>query len=162
MTTAPNNEAFLKLGNETLDSLKLPENSDKLTGILLGHVVDGAVMSSDLSNGQVVTPLNEDYRITVTEGAGVGTNGIELNTDQNSDIDVIAVDIMACNGVIHVIDQVLLPPSDEPGCPDNPGSIVDVALGAAPEFSILVDLVVRAGLDTVLSNLAIESTVFGE
>ena len=165
MTTAPNNEAFLKLGNETLDSLKLPENSDKLTGILLGHVVEGAVMSSDLSNGQTVTPLNEEVSIIVTEGAGVGSLGIVLNTDRNSDVDVIAANIMACNGYIHAIDQVLLPPpppEPEPGCPEDPGSIVDVAVGAAPEFSILVDLVVYAGLDSVLSNLAIDSTVFGE
>ena len=122
-------------------------------------------MSSDLSNGQVVTPLNEEMRITVTKGDGVGSLGIVLNTDQNSDVDVIAANIMACNGVIHVIDQVLLPPSPpepEPGCPDDPGSIVDVAVGAAPEFSILVDLVVRAGLDGYLSNLDTDSTVFGE
>ena len=122
-------------------------------------------MSSDLSNGQTVTPLNEEMPITVTKGAGVGTNGIVLNTESNMNVDVIAANIMACNGYIHVIDQVLLPPSSpepEPGCPEDPGSIVDVAIGAAPEFSILVDLVTRADLVEYLSNLAIDSTVFGE
>jgi hypothetical protein len=48
------------------------------------------------------------------------------------------------------------------GCPENPGSIVDVALGAAPEFSILVDLVTRADLGGYLADLSKESTVFGE
>ena len=161
MTTAPNNEAFLALGQETLDSLKLPENSETLAGILLGHVVDGAVMSSDLSNGQTVTPLNEEVSIIVTEGAGVGSLGIVLNTDQNSDVDVIIANIEACNGYIHAIDQVLLPPP-EPACPGDTGTIVDVAVGAAPEFTTLVDLVTRAGLVEYLSDPNKESTVFGE
>ena len=161
--TAPTDAAFAALDEETVAALSA--DTDLLTSVLLGHVVNGAVKSSDLSNGQMVQTLNEEMKITVTKGAGVGSLGIVLNTDRNSDVDVIAANIMACNGYIHAIDQVLLPPDPpepEPGCPEDPGSIVDVAVGAAPEFSILVDLVVRAGLDSVLSNLAIESTVFGE
>ena len=159
MTTAPNNEAFLALGQETLDSLKLPENSDTLAGILLGHVVDGAVMSSDLSNGQMVQTLNEEMPIEVE----FGTDGSIVLMGVSNDANVVPLfDVPACNGVIHTINAVLLPPSDEPGCPENPGSIVDVALGAAPEFSILVDLVTRADLGGYLADLSKESTVFGE
>jgi len=84
----------LALGQETLDSLKLPENSDTLAGILLGHVVDGAVMSSDLSNGQMVQTLNEEMPIEVefgTDGSivlmGVGSNAIV----------VPLFDVPACN-----------------------------------------------------------------
>jgi uncharacterized surface protein with fasciclin (FAS1) repeats len=96
---APTNEAFAALPAGTVDSLLLPENRDQLVAILTYHVVPGAVTSDQLA-GQRLT-------VATVNGATVhvnGTDGVKVN-----DATVTTADIMASNGVIHVIDTVLLP-----------------------------------------------------
>ncbi len=96
---APTDEAFAKLPAGTVDSLLLPENKDQLTAILTYHVVPGAVTSDQLA-GQRLS-------VATVNGADVhidGTNGVTVE-----DSNVTTADIIASNGVIHVIDAVLLP-----------------------------------------------------
>jgi uncharacterized surface protein with fasciclin (FAS1) repeats len=96
---APTDDAFAALPEGTVDSLLLPENRDTLVAILTYHVVPGAVMSGDLSNGMEATTVQGAPVTIMTEG-GVTVNGA----------NVVTADIAADNGVIHVIDAVILPP----------------------------------------------------
>ncbi len=95
---APTDEAFAALPEGTLDELLMDENSDQLTSILTYHVVPGAVMSGDLENGMEVETVQGETLTIMTEG-GVTVNGATVTT----------ADIKASNGVIHVIDAVLMP-----------------------------------------------------
>ncbi|MGB7087944.1 MAG: fasciclin domain-containing protein [Phormidesmis sp.] len=97
---APTDEAFAALPEGTLDTLLLPENQDVLTEILTYHVVSGEIPSSDVETGAVTTVEGEDLDV-VADAEGVMVNGAS----------VVQPDVMASNGVIHVIDTVLLPPS---------------------------------------------------
>ena len=97
---APTNEAFAALPEGTVEELLKPENKDKLVAILTYHVVPGKVISTDLSEGMKASTVNgQDITITTTDGAKV--NGA----------NVVAADVDASNGVIHVVDAVLLPPA---------------------------------------------------
>jgi len=94
---APTNAAFEKLPEGTLESVL--EDKEKLKSILTFHVVPGSVMSSDLSDGMVVkTVQGQEIKISVTD------EGVMVN-----DAKVVTADIKTSNGVIHVIDSVLLP-----------------------------------------------------
>lgn len=95
---APTNAAFDALPDGVLDALLLPENQDLLTQVLTYHVVPGELMASDLSTGMVETLGGEDVMVTV-EGGSVMVD----------DADVVAANVPATNGVIHVIDEVLVP-----------------------------------------------------
>ncbi|MBT8072310.1 MAG: fasciclin domain-containing protein [Xanthomonadales bacterium] len=96
---APTDEAFAKLPAGTLDSLLLPENRDKLAAILTYHVVAGKVMAADVVSLTSATTVNgQDVKISV-DGETVMVDGAT----------VVAVDVKASNGVIHVIDAVILP-----------------------------------------------------
>lgn len=97
---APTDEAFAALPEGTLEDLLKPENKDVLVKVLTYHVVPGAVMSTDLESGEVETIL-EDATVEVT----VSDDGVMVN-----DANVVTADIEASNGVIHVIDKVILPP----------------------------------------------------
>ena len=96
---APTDDAFAKLPAGTVESLLLPENKDKLTAILTYHVVPGQLMASDVVGaGQLQTAQGGALEVSATGGeVMVGT------------AKVVATDIDASNGVIHVIDTVLLP-----------------------------------------------------
>lgn len=94
---APPNAAFEALPAGVLDALLLPENQDLLTEVLTYHVVPGEVLSSDLMSGPVETLSGEDIEVTVDDTVMV------------DEADVVAVDVPATNGVIHVIDEVLVP-----------------------------------------------------
>ena len=94
---APTNAAFEALPEGTLDELLLEENQDQLAGVLTYHVVEGAGFSADLENGEVATVNDES--VTISVGDGVMVN----------DANVIIADIETSNGVVHVIDAVLLP-----------------------------------------------------
>ena len=94
--------SFYILPEGTLDSLLLPENIDTLTDILLYHVVSGSVLSTDLSNGAVETLNGDSVEVHVSK------YGIMIN-----DANVVIADIVACNGVVHVIDAVLFPPEEK-------------------------------------------------
>ena len=95
---APTDEAFAALPEGTVDGLLMEENKDKLTAILTYHVVPGKLMSTDLSNGMMAETVEGQSIEIMTEG-GVTVNGVT----------VVQADIEASNGVIHVIDGVLMP-----------------------------------------------------
>jgi uncharacterized surface protein with fasciclin (FAS1) repeats len=96
---APTDEAFDALPEGVLDALLLPENKDALTSILTYHVVSGEVMAADVTAGDV--PTVEGSTIAITTDDGVKVN----------EANVTATDVDASNGVIHVIDAVLVPPT---------------------------------------------------
>ena len=100
---APTDDAFGQLPEGTLDDLLKTENKDKLTAILTYHVVPGKVMTADVVKlDSAKTVQGEELAITVDEG-NVNVNGA----------NVTSTDIECSNGVIHVIDAVILPPDDE-------------------------------------------------
>mmetsp|Transcript_3068 Transcript_3068/g.4610 ORF Transcript_3068/g.4610 Transcript_3068/m.4610 type:complete len:433 (-) Transcript_3068:54-1352(-) len=101
---APTDDAFAKLPNGTVDTLLLPENIDKLTNILLTHVIDGAVDSSMLTGGTVETLSGNTVEAVVNDDGSISFN---IN---GSNANVILADVDASNGIIHAIDGVLLPP----------------------------------------------------
>ena len=96
---APTDEAFAALPEGTVETLLEAENRDQLTAILTYHVVPGKVMSGDLSDGMEAETVNGAPVTISTEG------GVMVN-----DATVTTADIEASNGVIHVIDSVMLPP----------------------------------------------------
>jgi uncharacterized surface protein with fasciclin (FAS1) repeats len=101
---APTNDAFAKLPAGTVDTLLKPESKDTLAGILTYHVVAGKVMASDLSNGQVVKTVN-GAELTVT----IDGSTVTLTDAKGGVSTVTKTDIAADNGVIHVVDSVLMP-----------------------------------------------------
>jgi transforming growth factor-beta-induced protein len=131
---APNNAAFAKLPAGTLNGLL--QDTNKLRQVLLYHVVSGRVRSTDLRAGKVATLQGAAATVDLS-------SGVKIN-----DATVIAADVEASNGVIHVIDTVILPP----------GSIVDIAAGN-PDFSTLVTAAQAAGLVNFFNSSRL-STVF--
>ena len=96
---APTDAAFKKLPEGTLESLLKPENKDKLVNILKYHVVSGRVYADQaIKAGEAKTLLGQGVEVTF------GSEGVKVN-----DSGVVGADVEASNGVIHVIDQVLLP-----------------------------------------------------
>lgn len=100
---APNDAAFAKLPEGTVESLLLPENKDKLVAVLTYHVIPGKVKSkAALKAGEATT----------VQG-GTVTFAIESHDDhdhaQVNGVNILATDIKASNGVVHVIEEVLLP-----------------------------------------------------
>lgn len=124
---APSDEAFAKLPAGTVEALL--ENKEKLTSILLYHVVPGKVMAADaMKLTSANTLLGQDLAITSGEGVQVGG------------ANVVSTDIICTNGVIHVVDSVILPKD-----------IVGIAAGSA-DFSTLVAAVKAAGLVETLQG----------
>ena len=98
---APTDDAFAKLPKDTVATLLKPENKDKLKAILLFHVVEGRVYSEDaLAAKSAATLQGSKVEITVKDGAAY-VNGAKI----------LATDVDASNGVIHIIDSVILPPA---------------------------------------------------
>lgn len=95
---APTNAAFEKLPQGTVEELLKPENKAKLTAILTYHVVAGKVMAADVKTGMVKTVQGGELDVKVADG-GVTVNGAK----------VVKTDIIGTNGVIHVIDSVVMP-----------------------------------------------------
>jgi uncharacterized surface protein with fasciclin (FAS1) repeats len=96
---APTDAAFAALPAGTVEDLLKPENKDKLVAILTYHVVSGKVMSTDLTEGMMAPTVN-GKEITITLEGGPKVNGAVIS----------GPDVAASNGVIHVIDSVILPP----------------------------------------------------
>ena len=96
---APSDDAFAKLPPGTVESLVLPENKAKLAGILTLHVMSGKVMAKDVA-GQKLTPASVQGELLHVDG----TDGVTVNGAK-----VISADIECTNGVIHVIDTVMMP-----------------------------------------------------
>lgn len=95
---APTDEAFAALPEGTVEELLKPENKDQLAAILTYHVVPGKVMSTDLSDDMMATTVQgTDVMIDLDNGVMV------------QDATVVSADIETSNGVIHVIDKVILP-----------------------------------------------------
>ncbi len=103
---APTDEAFAALPDGTLETLLQPENRDQLVNILTYHVVSGRVMASDVTGlDQANTVAGSPINIQVSDG------NVMLMGDNTA--QVVQTDIEASNGVIHVIDTVLMPPSED-------------------------------------------------
>ena len=162
---APTDDAFAALPDGVVDALLLPENQDVLVQVLTYHVVPGQVLAADISDGDVATV--EGQSVTLSTADGVTVN----------DVMVVTPDVTASNGVIHVIDAVLLPPDVDPSAltsddmsdmdesmdesestdgedmaeATDQGTIVDVAVEAG-EFQTLVAAVDAAGLVETLSG----------
>jgi transforming growth factor-beta-induced protein len=137
---APTDDAFAALPAGTVDSLLLPENKQALTDILLYHVVSGKVLAADVTAlTSATTVLGKDVTIKVDMG------NVYIN-----DAKVIITDIETSNGVIHVIDAVLLPPADEAAMEEK-NTIVDIAV-ADGRFTTLVAAVTAADLVETLSG----------
>jgi uncharacterized surface protein with fasciclin (FAS1) repeats len=97
---APTNEAFAKLPAGTVENLLKPENKAKLVAVLTYHVVPGKILSTDLKNGQKAkTVQGSEITVSMMDGKVMINNAT-----------VTTADIMADNGVVHVIDTVILPP----------------------------------------------------
>ncbi|MCA0042982.1 fasciclin domain-containing protein [Celeribacter litoreus] len=109
---APVNDAFAALPEGTVETLLMPENKDQLTNILLYHVDDRNLPASDIPMGSnYFKPMLESERLCITKGA----DGVMISDGSGDMANVIIADIKADNGVIHVIDKVLLP-GDRPSC----------------------------------------------
>lgn len=136
---APNNAAFTKAGITSLTNL----TKEALTPILTSHVISGSVKAADVKSGTVKT-VNSNNDIYLSKNSeGVFINGI---------IKVIATDVSASNGVVHVIDNVIVPPSK---------SLVELAQ-ADTSFTELVSLALAAdpAVVTALSSATSGLTVF--
>lgn len=96
---APTDEAFAKLPAGTIDDLLKPENKDKLVGILTYHVIPAKAMSADVVKMSSAPTVNGKEVMIKVEGDAVMIN----------DAKVVKVDVPATNGVIHIIDTVLIP-----------------------------------------------------
>ena len=139
---APTDEAFAKLPAGTVDAL-LADPEGALKQILLYHVVPGKVLSSDLSDGlEAPTAQGENVKFTLADGKAMV-----------NDANIIAADVEASNGVIHVIDSVILPPSlaaasaeatPEATAEATPEATAEATAEAAPASDI-VDTAVAAG-----------------
>ncbi|PVY42326.1 fasciclin domain-containing protein [Pontibacter virosus] len=98
---APTNEAFAALPAGTLENLLKPENKQQLIDILTYHVVEGNVKSTDLTNNMAAKTLNGADLKVMLDGSSVKIN----------DANVTTPNVEASNGVVHLIDKVMLPPS---------------------------------------------------
>jgi uncharacterized surface protein with fasciclin (FAS1) repeats len=111
---APTDDAFAAAGID-LAALDNDEGKALLADILLYHVVSGEVPSSAVIDGLVATAVNgDDLSFTVADGVMV------------NDANVVLADVPASNGVIHVIDKVLMPPTDEPVLPEGCDYVIGI------------------------------------
>merc|ERR1719419_722582 len=137
---APNDAAFAKLDPGLLESL----TTEQKTAVVLRHVVVGKVMAADVVTGPVKTFGGEEIDLFVDRWVQINYMGGSSN--------VIKADVQACNGVIHVIDSVILPKPGKVVTPTGEGcegDLVDVAV-AARQFKNLVKAVTDLGLvDTI-------------
>ena len=102
---APTNRAFAALPKGTLKTLLKPANKAELAGILTYHVVPGALMSSQITPGAVKTVNGASFTVSTADGKVTITDGKDRTAQ------VVKANIAASNGVIHVINGVLLPPA---------------------------------------------------
>merc|ERR1711871_865727 len=143
---APTNEAFNALPAGVVADLLKPENAAKLQDILWYHVLKGTTHAKDLTDGETLTTM-EGGKLDAT----VNSTGVFINNAQ-----VTTADVDASNGVVHIIDAVLLPaapkaPTPAPAPTPTIKTIIDIA-EAAPELSTLVFAVSAAGLVETLES----------
>jgi len=100
---APTDEAFAKLPEGTVETLLKPENKDKLVAILTYHVVSGKVMAETaVTLDKATTVQGKDIKLAVKDG----------KLTLNDSAKVVTADVETSNGVIHIIDAVILPPTE--------------------------------------------------
>lgn len=144
---APTDEAFSALGKSTLDALLA--DPETLSNILLYHVIADQTVDAATAvslSGSSVTAANGDELTLQAKGEDLFINASR----------VISADVRASNGIIHVIDRVLTPPSEFP----EPASNIVETAAAAGSFDTLLSLLVTTGLDAVLADASAEFTVF--
>jgi uncharacterized surface protein with fasciclin (FAS1) repeats len=100
---APTDAAFAALPEGTLDTLLKPANQKQLDAILTYHVVPGELMAADITPGEVTTVNSAPLAVAVD------ADGVQITDGQGNQANVIKTDVEASNGVVHVIDSVLLP-----------------------------------------------------
>jgi len=103
---APTDEAFEALPEGTLETLLKPKNEELLSSILTYHVVPGEVMAADVESGDVTTVNGATFTVEASD------MGVTITDGQGNEADVVTTDIVTSNGVIHVIDGVVLPPQE--------------------------------------------------
>jgi uncharacterized surface protein with fasciclin (FAS1) repeats len=143
---APTNEAFDALAAELLGAgktakdLLVPANKALVRTVLQYHVLDDVVLKANIPLGKPIDPLLDGHDIFKIDAVG---EKIIITDGRNRKSEITATDIKAKNGVVHLINKVILP-ADK--------NIVQTAIASAPEFSILVEAVVAAGLTQTLSG----------
>ena len=147
---APTDAAFAELGEDTINNLLA--DTDTLSDILLYHVISG---SEILADAAVSVAAGEDSLVEMANGdnSGLSLSGEQLYINLSQ---VTSANVMASNGVIHVVDKVMMPPA-EMGTPTD--NIVETAI-AAGNFTTLVSALQAAGLDATLANESETFTVF--
>ncbi len=140
---APTNEAFAKLGDETIK--KVLADKERLTNILLYHVVSGAAVDSKQAGSLSEAKMANGSLVKISTGGGV----LRIN-----DATVTFKDIQTSNGIIHVIDTVLLPPPNTPQVSSEPAALKDIVTIASEDsrFSTLVTAVKAADLAMTLTG----------
>ena len=137
---APNNDAFAALLTELgVTKAALLANKTLLTTVLTYHVLGAKVEKAGIPIGKKITSLQKSIFKIDTPAGGA----LSITDGRNRNSKIIATDIQATNGVVHVIDKVILP-ADK--------TIVQTAVALAPEFSTLVAAVTAAGLGATLSG----------
>ena len=144
---APTDAAFAKLPAGTIEGL----SNDELTAVLLYHVLPGQV----LADGAITVAQSSTNMVDTANGSKVSLSFVDSTLFVNG-AKVSSADVLASNGVIHVIDNVILPPAAT-GTPTL--NIVEVAL-SDPDFSTLVTALTEADLVTALSDESKMFTVF--
>ena len=142
---APTDDAFAEAGID-LSTFDTDEENATLADILLYHVVAGGVMSTDLTDGMTATAVNNDSLVF-----NVSADGVMVN-----DANVTLADVSASNGVIHVIDKVLMPPADEPVDPVEPVEPVEPEVVCAATNGISAD---GLGFSPASRTIAVGETV---
>ena len=148
--TAPKNDAFLALGDETLDFLRDEDNVDTLADYLAYHGILGEVLSTDLPPGTDID------RETLLQGQSIEVTNVDGQGIMVNDASVVPeFDLQSCNGVVHSINKVLMPPCS--------GSIAST-VADDEDLSILLELVsLVPGLAEALSDPdAAAITLFGK
>ena len=138
---APTDEAFEKLPKGTVETLLKTENRDKLKQILMYHVISGNVKSTDV--------------VKLTEAASAMGDKIKIAVDGKevmfNESKLVKADIACTNGVIHVIDKVLIPGQDSGTQTSKKSDIIETAMGAE-KFQTLVAAIKAAGLVDALKG----------
>jgi len=146
---APTDEAFAALGQDTIDALLA--DPDTLRDILLYHVIGGSAVDANTAislAGTTISMANGDEAaLSLDEG--------QLRVNM---ANVIATDVFASNGIIHVLDAVLLPPADPE--PTAPLANIAETAAAAGNFNTLIAALQATGLDTVVADESLTLTVF--
>ena len=146
---APDNAAFAKIPEADLNALLA--NTDALKDVLLYHVVSGQELGATAAVGAAEPGTTLGMANGDSTALSLSGSNLLVNTSM-----VTTTDVVARNGIVHIIDTVLMPPADR-GTPDN--NIVETAI-AAGSFNTLVTALQAAGLDSVLSDETRKFTVF--